>query len=104
MTAKLAVLDPVGIVTDAGKETVLLLLDRATLKPPVGAAAVSDTVQVSVPAPVMLELWQDSVLSAACVLLEKIPLPCNFTFAASLVGVPVITLISAVESAVDVGL
>ena len=104
MAAKLAVLDPVGTVTDAGTETVLLLLDRATLNPPAGAAAVSDTVHVSVAAPVMLELWHDSVLRAACALLEAAPLPCNLTLAASLVEVPVITLISAVESAVDDGL
>jgi hypothetical protein len=41
-----------------------LLLDRFTVKPPLGAAAVRVTVHVSVPAPVMVPLLQVSSLKA----------------------------------------
>jgi hypothetical protein len=56
---------PAGIVTVLGTVTVESLLDRFTVKPPLGAAAVRVTVQVSVPAPVMVPLLQDSALKAA---------------------------------------
>jgi len=45
-------------VTDVGTTTALLLLERPTLKPPVGADPVSVTVHASVPAPVIDELLQ----------------------------------------------
>jgi hypothetical protein len=47
-----------GTVTEAGTTTALLLLERLTLKPPVGADAVRVTVHASVPDPVMDELLQ----------------------------------------------
>ena len=47
-----------GTVTEAGTTTALLLLERLTLKPPVGADPVNVTVQASVPAPVIDELLQ----------------------------------------------
>ena len=53
-----ALVAPDGIVTEVGTETVELLLDRLTLYPPLGAAALSVTVQLSVPAPVMVPLAQ----------------------------------------------
>jgi hypothetical protein len=56
---------PAGIVTVLGTVTVESLLDRFTVKPPLGAAAVRVTVQVSVPAPVMVPLLQVSALKAA---------------------------------------
>jgi hypothetical protein len=56
-----------GIVTVAGTVTAALLLDRLTLKPSLGAAALSATVHVSVPAPVMDSLLQESELSVAAV-------------------------------------
>ena len=47
---------PAGTVADAGTVTALLLLARLTASPPVPAAALSVTVQASVPAPVS-EPW-----------------------------------------------
>ena len=48
VTVKAAVRDPAGTVTDAGTEaTDGLLLDRATVSPPAGAALVSCTVPVA---------------------------------------------------------
>ena len=54
---------PAGIVTVLGVVTFELLLDRFAVTPPLGAVAVSVTVQVSVPAPVMAPLLQDSRLN-----------------------------------------
>lgn len=54
-----------GIVSDPGTETAELPLDRLTISPPVGAAAVNFTVQESVPAPVMELLLHERLLSAA---------------------------------------
>ena len=51
-----------GTVKVAGTVTAVLMLDRLTLSPPLGAAAVSVTVQPSVPAPVMDPLLHDSAL------------------------------------------
>jgi hypothetical protein len=48
-----------------GTVTAELLLDRFTISPPLGAEAVSVTVQASVPDPVMTPLLQDSALNAA---------------------------------------
>ena len=54
----LALAAPAVTVTVAGAVTVELLLDRLTVNPPLGAAALSATVQVSVPAPVIVPLVQ----------------------------------------------
>jgi len=49
-TAKFALIDPAGIVSDAGTCTKLgLLLEIVTTAPPPGAAAVSETVPVGCP-------------------------------------------------------
>ena len=53
-----------GTVTVLGIVIAELLLDRFTLSPPLGAAAVSVTVHASVPDPVMVPLLQYSALSA----------------------------------------
>ncbi len=55
---KPAVVAPAATVTAAGTVTAELLLARLTLKPPLGAAALSATVQESVPAPVIDPLAQ----------------------------------------------
>jgi hypothetical protein len=60
-----AVVDPAGTVTEAGTVTALLLLARPTAKPPVGAAVLNVTVQLSVPAPVIDPLVHVSALSVA---------------------------------------
>ena len=56
---------PAGTVTVAGTATAALLLDKLTTKPPVAAAALSVTVQASVPEPVMDALLQESEFNAA---------------------------------------
>jgi hypothetical protein len=53
-----ALVAPDETVTDVGTETVELLLDRFTMYPPLRAAALIVTVQLSVPAPVMVPLAQ----------------------------------------------
>jgi hypothetical protein len=47
-----------GTVTEEGSVTALLLLERLTTAPPLGADPVNVTVHASVPAPVMDELVQ----------------------------------------------
>jgi hypothetical protein len=54
-----------GMVIMAGTVTAALLLERLTLSPPAGAAAVSVTVQASVPDPVIVPLLQERALNAA---------------------------------------
>ena len=54
----LALVAPAVTVTVAGTETAELLLDRLTVSPPLGAAALNATVQVSLPAPVIVPLVQ----------------------------------------------
>ncbi len=51
VAVKAAMVEPAAAVTVAGTVTAELLLARLTQKPPLGAAALSATVQVSVPAP-----------------------------------------------------
>ena len=71
-----------GTVTVLGTVTAELLLDRLTLSPPLGAAAVSVTVHASVPDPVMTPLLQYSALSAAG---AAVPVPLRLTTAVLLV-------------------
>ena len=63
-------------VNVAGTVTAALLLDRLTLNPPLPAAAVKVTVQVSVPAPVIEVLLQEIALNTppAGELLVPVPL------------------------------
>lgn len=49
---KLPVVESAATVTDEGTETAELLLDKSTVNPPLAAAALSVTVQASVPEPV----------------------------------------------------
>jgi len=73
-----------GMVTVLGIVTAELLLDRFTLSPPLGAAAVSVTVHASVPDPAMTPLLQDSALNAAEPV-PVVPVPFRVT-----TGVPVV--------------
>jgi hypothetical protein len=54
-----------GTVTVLGTVTAELLLDRLTISPPTGAAAVSVTVHAPAPDPVTAPLLQYSALNAA---------------------------------------
>ena len=60
---KLPVVDPAATVTEAGTVTAVLLLATLTAKPPLAAAALNVTVQLSVPAPVNDPLVQLSPLN-----------------------------------------
>ena len=71
-----------GTVTVAGTLTAALLLARLTLKPPLAAAAVSVTVQLSLPDPVMDALLQVSPLNAA---VADVPVPLRLIAAVPLV-------------------
>jgi hypothetical protein len=62
---KLALVVLAATVTDAGTVTEASLLARFTANPPLGAAAVSVTVQASVPVPVIEPLAHLIALSAA---------------------------------------
>ena len=66
VAVKLALVAPEATVTDDGTVTDALLLVRLTAWPPLGAAAVSVAVQLSVPAPVIDPLVQLSSLSCCC--------------------------------------
>jgi hypothetical protein len=68
-----------GTVTVLGTFTAELVLDRLTLNPPLGAAAVSVTVHVSVPDPVMVPLLQYSALSPAVAAGAAVPMPLRLT-------------------------
>jgi hypothetical protein len=59
---KLALVEPAATVTEAGTVTEVLLLDRLAVKPLLAAAAFSETVQASVPDPVIDELEQANPL------------------------------------------
>ena len=67
-----------GTTSVAGTVTAALLLARLTLRPPLPAAAVSATVQLSLPGPVIEALLQESALNAvpaAAGLLNTVPQP-----------------------------
>jgi hypothetical protein len=72
-----------GTVTVAGSVTAALLLDKLTLIPPLGAVALSVTVQASVPIPVMDALLQESALSVAVPAADVVvaPVPLRLTVA-----------------------
>jgi len=70
---KLALVAFAATVTDAGTVTLVLLLDRLTLTPPLGAAAFTVTVQASVPDPVIEELVQVSALSTGVAAAVVVP-------------------------------
>jgi len=74
-----------GTVTVAGTVTAALLLDKFTLRPALGAAAFSVTVQASVPVPVMDALLQDSDFSS------PIPVPVRLPVS-GLLGALVVTV------------
>ena len=71
-----------GTVTVAGTVTAALLLARLTLRPPLAAAALSVTVQLSLPDPVMDALLQVSALNAAGAV---VPVPLRLITAVPLV-------------------
>jgi hypothetical protein len=70
-----ALVAPAATVAVVGTVTAELLLARLTANPPLGAAPFSVTVQLSVPAPVIEELEQESELSVA------MPVPLRATLA-----------------------
>ena len=77
IATKLALVDPDATVTETGTLTALPLLARLTVVPPLGAGALSVTLQVSEPAPIIVELAQ--LTPARDAVTETAPLPCNLT-------------------------
>ena len=77
-----ALVDAAGTVTEEGTLTALLLLERLTATPPLGADPVNVTVHASVPAPVIDELLQDTALTVGAV---DAPVPLKLTEAVGLV-------------------
>jgi len=75
MAEKLAVVAPAGTVTEAGTVTALLLLASVTACPPVGAAELSVTVQLSVAAPVMEPFAQVTRLEIEAGVVAAAPVP-----------------------------
>ena len=71
-----------GTTTVAGTVTAALLLVRPTLRPPLPAAAVKVTVQLSLPDPVIDALLQESALNAAGAV---VPVPVKLIIAVPLV-------------------
>jgi hypothetical protein len=69
-------------VTEAGTVTAALLLARLTVKPPVPAAALSVTVQLSLPAPVIDALLQERALNTPA---PAVPVPVRLITAVALV-------------------
>lgn len=74
VAVKLAVAAPAATVTLAGTATAELLLARLTANPPLGAAALSVTAQLSVPAPVIDELVQLRLVKVAAPSVVPLPL------------------------------
>jgi len=96
-----ALLAPAGTTTDAGRVTALLLSDKATLIPPVGADPESVTVQASLPAPVMLAFWQESELRDG---VTVVPVPLRLIVAVGLVDEVLVMLNCPVTEPAVVGL
>ncbi len=75
VAVKLALIDPAATLTDAGTVTELLLLAKAAVNPPLAAATLSVTMQLSVPAPVIELLEQVNPVRAGT------PVPLKLTAA-----------------------
>jgi hypothetical protein len=101
VTVKLAVVDPVATVTEAGTVTAELLLAGLTVIPPLGAAAFRVTEQLSVPAPVIDPLAHVSALNTGTLVPS-----CSATVLATLLALAVSVTVWAVltEDAVAVKL
>jgi hypothetical protein len=105
VAVKGALCAPEATVTEPGTATALLLLARLTTNPPLGAAAVNVTVQLSLPAPLIEELEQLRVEREAVPEFE--PFPCSLMVLDVVVVVRevliVVRLSVAVESVVVFG-
>jgi hypothetical protein len=87
MVAEKAALEALaGTVTVAGKVTAASLLERLTFNPPLPAAALSVTVQASVPEPVIELLAQESALSVPGTIGADVPVPLRLITADGLVA------------------
>jgi hypothetical protein len=105
VAVKAALVALAGTVTEEGTVSAALLLARPTLNPPVGAAAVSVTVQASVPAPVIDALAQAMALSAVVVEEPPFePLPCSFTLAVGTTAELLVMVRFPESSVADAGL
>lgn len=97
---KVALVALAATVTDEGTVTALLSLVRLTVAPPLGAAAFSVTVHVSVDSPVNEVLVQMSALAGGVVLL---PMPLRSTAVVGFDATSLVTVICPVATPVLVG-
>lgn len=79
VATKPALVAPPATVTEAGTLTDALLLAREIVSPPLGAGALSVTVQRSAPAPVMVSLVQVKALNAGVATVAPVPLRFTIT-------------------------
>jgi hypothetical protein len=100
VAVKPALWAPAGTVTEAGTATEELLLARDTTRPPVGAAALNDTVHASVVAPVMVPLAHESPVNCPA---ADCPVPLRLITCVPLVVALLTTVMEPVASPVVVG-
>jgi hypothetical protein len=79
VAANVALVAFAGMVTDAGTVTAALLLVRLTPRPPLPAAALSVTVQLSVSAPVIDVSLHDTPFKTPTAAAEKVCIPVPFS-------------------------
>lgn len=91
VAVNVALVASAGTVTVVGTDTAALLLARLTLRPPLGAAPVSVTMQASVADPVMDQLVQNSPSSFG-VGLRAVPVPVRLIAARGLVELLLVTV------------
>ncbi len=116
VAVKAAVVAPAATITVAGTVAALLLLAKLTVNPPLGAAALSATVQESVPAPVidpLAQLNEDRFVvgtaAASCrakVFVTLLALAVNFTVCAVLTEETValkVTLLALLSTSIEAG-
>jgi hypothetical protein len=94
---------PATTVTVAGSFTAALLLDKLTLKPPLGAAAVSATVQRSVADPVMVPKLQKIALNDTVSDVAALPVPLRLIVAAPPADELLVMMIFPVATPATVG-
>lgn len=99
VAVKATVVAPAATVVEDGTVTAVSLLERLTVAPPVPAAELSVTVQMSVPDPVSELLAQLSALTGGT---TAAPVPLNATVVADVLAL-LATVSSPVAAPVDVG-
>jgi hypothetical protein len=104
LAVKLAAVDPSAIVTEAGKLTEALSLVKLTANPPLVAAALSSTVQLSIAGPVTVASTQLNELnSGGPGVVAAVPIPLSRTTRVSLATPSLTIVISPVVTPITAG-